>query len=354
MDETVVTSIIIVTYNSTGTIRQCLRNLQEFTHSPHEIIVFDNASTDETIAMVTSEFPGVRLVRSPENLGVAGANNLAVTHALGTVLAFLNPDLYVSEGWLEPLLECLESNPNVATASPAIRHLTTGEPIKAIGNEIYLSGLTYLQQSSETSRERAQIQVAVMSGACFLIKRELFERVGEFCKELFLYYDDTEFSIRLNMLGLKHLVVPGVVVTHDYHPSFGANKINYLERNRYLAILAYFPVWALLITLPVLILSEIMTWAFCLSRGKAYFDAKTRAWEGVFKQKTWLQERRRKYRELQKPSDNWLIGLSPFVNLQYLQAGILSRIGEVVLFIVGLPCMLLLRLVILLNRAIKG
>jgi len=354
MDETVVASIIIVTYNSTGTIRQCLQNLQDFTHTPHEVIVCDNASTDETVSIVTSEFPGVRVVRSPENLGVAAANNLAVTHALGKVLVFLNPDLYVSENWFEPLLECLESNSKVATASPAIRHLTKGEPIEAVGNEIYLSGLTYLQQRSETSGSRTYLPVTVMSGACFLIKRDLFEQVGEFCKELFLYYDDTEFSIRLNMLGLKHLVVPGVVVIHDYHPSFGANKINYLERNRYLAILAYFPVWALLITLPALVLSELMIWVFCLFKGKAFFDAKTRAWEGVFRQKTWLQERRRKYRELQKPSDNWLTGLSPFVNLQYLQAGFLSRIGEVVLFIIGLPCMLLLRLVILIMEAIKA
>ena len=354
MDENLVASIIIVTYNSAGTIRECLCSVQAFTHSPHEVIICDNASTDGTIDVIASGFPQVKLIRNTVNLGFAAANNLAASQASGRVLAFINPDLYVSENWFEPLLACLDSDPHIATASPAIRHLANLEPIEAIGNQIYLSGLTYLQEYKPAAKGEAETLITAFSGACFIIERQLFEQVEGFCEEHFLFYEDTDLSIRLSMLGLKHLALPAVKVTHDYHPSFTANKIFYLERNRYLTNLSVYPVWALVITLPAVILSELMIWAFCLLKGKVYLDAKARACVDFFKKKAWLQERRRHFRGPQRVSDNWLAGLSPFINLQYLKSGFISHFAEAVLYIIALPFVGLIRLVILLVKARKS
>jgi len=154
MDEPLVASMIIVTYNNTETIRQCLRFVQAFTHTPHEVIVCDNASTDDTVTIVSSEFPHVKLIRNTEILGFAAANNLGASQALGWVLEFINPDLYVSECWFEPLMNCLESDPNIPTTSPTIRHLAQPEAIEAIGNQVYLSGLTYLQKNRKGIKGR--------------------------------------------------------------------------------------------------------------------------------------------------------------------------------------------------------
>jgi len=186
------------------------------------------------------------------------------------------------------------------------------------------------------------------------MRRELFERVGGFCEDHFLYYEDTDLSIRLGMLGLKHLALPAVTVTHDYRPSFAANKIFYLERNRYLTNLSLYPVWALVLSLPVLIFSELMIWVFCLLKGKAYIDAKARACADIFKRKVWLQERRRWFRGSQKVSDAWLAGLKPFINLQYLQRGFLSQVAEAVLFVVALPFVGITRLVLLISGTEKS
>jgi N-acetylglucosaminyl-diphospho-decaprenol L-rhamnosyltransferase len=354
MDEPLVASIIIVTYNSAETIRQCLRCVQAFTHTAHEVIVCDNASTDDTVNIVSSEFPEAKLIRNTENLGFAAANNLGASQALGRVLAFINPDLYVSEGWFEPLMDCLESDPDIATISPAIRHLAQPEAIEAIGNQVHLSGLTYLQQIGAASRGKAEVPITAFSGACFVMRREHFEKVGVFCEDHFLYYEDTDLSIRLSMLGLKHLALPAVSVTHDYRPSFAANKVFYLERNRYLTNLSLYPVWALVLSLPAVIFSELMIWAFCLLKGKAYIDAKARACEDIFKRKVWLQERRRRFRGSHKVSDAWLAGLSPFINLQYLRRGFVSHVAEAVLFIVAVPFVGILRLVILINGTEKS
>lgn len=354
MDENLVASIIIVTYNSVGTVRECLRSVQAFTHSTYEVIICDNASSDDTVNIISSVLPQAKLVRNTENLGFAAANNLGASQASGRVLAFINPDLYVSENWFEPLLVCLESDPHVATASPAIRHLANLEPIEAIGNQIYLSGLTYLQKYKPAAKGEVETLISAFSGACFIIERQLFEQVGGFCEDHFLYYEDTDLSIRLSMLGLKHLALPAVTVTHDYHPSFTANKIFYLERNRYLTNLSVYPVWALAVTLPSIILSELMIWAFCLLKGKVYLGAKVRAWADIFNRKAWLQGRRKQYRGSQMASDLWLSGLSPFINLQYLKRGFISHVAEAVLYIVALPFVGLIRLVILLVKARKS
>lgn len=345
MDEPLVASIIIVTYNSAETIRQCLRCVQAFTHTPHEVIVCDNSSTDDTVNVISSEFPHVKLIRNAENLGFAAANNLGASLASGHLLAFINPDLYVSEGWFEPLMDPLKNDPNIATISPTIRHLAQPEAIEAIGNQVHLSGLTYLQKIGAASRGKAEVPITAFSGACFVMRRELFEQVGGFCEDHFLYYEDTDLSIRLGMLGLKHLALPAVTVTHDYRPSFAAKKIFYLERNRYLTNLSLYPVWAQLVSLPAVIFSELMTWAFCLLKGKAYIDAKARACADIFNRKLWLQERRRQFRGSQKVSDAWLSGLSPFINLQYLQHGFFSYVAEVAMFIVALPFVAFIRLV---------
>ena len=350
MDENLVASIIIVTYNSAGTVRECLRSVQAFTHGTYEVIVCDNASSDGTVNIISSELPQAKLIRNTENLGFAAANNQGASQATGRVLAFINPDLYVSENWLEPLLACLESGPNIGTASPAIRHLANLEPIAAIGNQIYLSGLTYLQKYGGASIRGTKVPITAFSGACFIIGQQLFEQVGGFCEDYFLYYEDTDLSIRLSMLGLEHLALPTVIVTHDYHPSFTANKIFYLERNRYLTNLSLYPAWALVITLPALIISELMIWVFCLVKGKVYLDAKARAWTDIFNRKAWLQGRRKQYRGPQMASDAWLSGLSSFINLQYLQGGFVSHIAELALFIVAIPFVGILRLLILLNR----
>ena len=354
MDENLVASIIIVTYNSAGTVRECLRSVQAFTHCTYEVIVCDNASSDDTINIISSKLPQAKLIRNTENLGFAAANNLGVSQASGRVLAFINPDLYVSEDWFEPLLDCLESDPRIATVSPAIRHLGNLEPITAIGNRIYLSGLTYLQKYGGASSRGTEVPITAFSGACFVIKRECFERVGGFCEDHFLYYEDTDLSIRLSMLGLKHLALPTVIVTHDYHPSFTANKIFYLERNRYLTNLSLYPAWALVITLPAIIISELMIWSFCLLKGKVYLDAKARAWVDIFIRKAWLQKRRRQCRGSQRTSDYWLAGLRPYINLQYLNSGFISHVAEAVLFIIALPFVGLLQLVILLIKAGKS
>ena len=104
-------SVIIVSWNARSYLRDCLDSIRQTgTSCVHEVIVVDNASSDGSPEMVAEQFPEVTLIRSMENLGFARANNLAIKHATGSMLALVNSDVIIHAGCLEKLAEFLEHN----------------------------------------------------------------------------------------------------------------------------------------------------------------------------------------------------------------------------------------------------
>src|SRR5271165_5247040 len=114
-------SVIIVSWNARGYLRDCLNSVRHTGASVlKEIIVVDNASTDSSPEMVAKEFPEVKLIQSNENLGFARANNLGMRYASGSMLAFVNSDVIVRPGCLQNLAAFLESRPEVGLAGPKV------------------------------------------------------------------------------------------------------------------------------------------------------------------------------------------------------------------------------------------
>src|SRR5919204_388230 len=97
-------------------------------------------------------------------------------------------------------------------------------------------------------------------GACFAVPRPLFARLGGFDERLFLYFEDTDLSLRARLAGHRCLAVPGAVVVHDHRPGFSPAKLRYLERNRWWTLLKLYRVRTLLALAPVLGLSEVVAW----------------------------------------------------------------------------------------------
>lgn len=345
-------SIIVITHNSKRTIRECLSELLNCSGKNCEVVVCDNASTDGTVGVIESEFISVKVIRNESNLGFAEANNIAVSHAKGKYLAFVNPDIYVSDGWLEPLLLHLQNNPNIGSVSPVINHGKPPKMIRSGGNRVYISGLTFLRNEAFDHSGSIRNVIAV-SGACFVLARSVFERINGFNQEFFLYHEDTDLSIRINLIGLTHVVLTSVTVTHDYQPSFSPQKIYYLERNRYLTYFSLFPIWTMIFSIVPLALSEMLIWAYCVMSGKAYIEAKAQSWREVKRLKTWLLDRRVAIQKGGNLDFAWLKELSPSVNLQYLNKGFLSRAAEIVLFIGSIPTLVLIRLILLITGS-KG
>jgi GT2 family glycosyltransferase len=285
-------SIIIVTFNGEQHIVDCLNSIQAQTYLQVEIIVYDNASTDQTVNLIRANFPEVNLVTSETNLGFAAANNAAAQIAKGEFLAFLNPDIIVEQNWLNPLIGTLKTETSTGAVTPQIAFMQNRNLVNTCGNTVHFSGVTYCQHYNQPIAYGKPYRVSAISGAAFLISQKLFAELGGFEAKLFMYYEDTDLSLRLCCAGFSCTAVPASIVYHDYTPTFSAQKIFYLERNRYLALFSLINWQLFMLMLPSLLLMECVSWGYAVLQGWPGISAKWQAWLDFFKLRHWLSHRR--------------------------------------------------------------
>lgn len=315
------TSIIIVTYNSASDILQCLTSLFATTGTLDEVIVYDNASSDGTQDLIRSSFPQAKLFEGSINIGFAAACNYGAQNSNSEFLAFINPDTIVESEWLLPLIEILNSDPTVGAVTPQIVFADQPEIVNTCGNQVHFSGITYCRGLGTPVSERRSVEVGAISGAAFVMRKQLFDDLGGFEDSFFMYYEDTDLSLRIRCAGLKCMAVYSAKVKHAYQPSFSSTKIFYLERNRYLALLSLMPWPILILMLPSLMFTELASWGYCIQKGKAAIFAKARSWLDLLKKRHWIINRRRQQRVC-NASKGWLVGLfSSRLQVQYIKNG---------------------------------
>ena len=292
-----------------------------------EILVVDNASSDGSDRIAEAEVErhdSVRLLRSPTNRGYAGAVNLGLAEARGTYVAVLNLDVVVSPGWLDPLISCLEATPGAGAVCPLIVLESDPGRINAAGQNVHVTGLGY-NRWLEQPRERAgtaPIRVSGLHGAAFLMRRDLFESIGGWNESGFLYHEDVELSWLLRLAGSDIYCVPASSVSHDYHLTMFPHKLFLLERNRWSMLLANTRAPTRVALSPLLALTELMMWGYCLLRGPAFLRAKLDSYRWISGNRERIGERRRFVERLRRRSDwgvvrglHWGYPVGQFVTL---------------------------------------
>ena len=301
-------SVIIVNYNGRTYLDRCLNALLIGFDPNDEIVLVDNASTDGSAEYVQQTFPGVRVVRSEVNLGFSGGCNLGVERATGQYLAFLNPDTVAVPGWLEPLIAALEANPQAGLATSKILLLAEPELINTCGNDMHFTGLTLCRgMGVNRSTLTNPAEVTAVSGAAFMIHRELFEALGGFDESFFMYMEDADLSWRARLAGYGCLYVPDSIVYHDYSLRFGPQKTFYQERNRYLLLLKGLRWPTLLVLLPALLLAEVVTWGFALICERQQLAHKIRAYGWIGQHWSQILTSRGQVQALRRVQDHDLI-----------------------------------------------
>jgi GT2 family glycosyltransferase len=289
--------------------------------------VVDNASSDgsDSIAQSAAErHESVRLLRSPTNRGYAGAVNFALTEARGDYVAVLNMDVVVDPNWLDPLISFFEANPEAAVACPLIVLESDPGRINAAGQNVHVTGLGF-NRWLEQPRERADgrpFRVSGLHGAAFLIRREDLESIGGWDESGFLYHEDVELSWLLRLAGREIYCVPASTVSHDYHLTMFAHKLFLLERNRWSMLLANTRGLTRLALSPLLAVSELMMWGYCLLRGPSFLRAKLDSYRWISGNSERIRERRRFVDSVRRRSDwgvlrglHWAYPLDQFVTL---------------------------------------
>jgi hypothetical protein len=292
-----------------------------------EVLVVDNASSDGSERLadeVAERNEAVRVLRSPTNRGYAGAVNLALAEARGDYVAVLNMDVVVSPGWLDPLIAFLERTPDAGAVCPLIVLESDPGQINAAGQNIHVTALGFnrwLGEPRETAGS-APFRVSGLHGAAFLMRRQDLEAIGGWDESGFLYHEDVELSWLLTLAGKEIHCVPGSTVSHDYHLTMFPHKLFLLERNRWSMLLANTGGLTRLALSPLLALSELMMWGYCLLRGPSFLRAKLDSYRWISTHRERIRKRRGFVESLRRRSDwgvlrrmHWGYPVDQFVTL---------------------------------------
>jgi N-acetylglucosaminyl-diphospho-decaprenol L-rhamnosyltransferase len=221
-------SIVIVTYNSEHIIQQTLNSiLSEITDQDIEIIVVDNNSQDETVDVISRNFPIVKLIKSQENLGYGRGNNLGVSHSNGEYLVIVNPDVALSLGAVLTMVDFLNNHPLVGMVGPRtvdsdgnISYTARPNYTVARISARYL-GLTKLWPRLAYGKYLQLIRQTVkpfdadwLQGSCFVIRREIYQQVKGFDDNFFLFMEDVDLCDRIWQSGWRITFHPNAKVSH--------------------------------------------------------------------------------------------------------------------------------------------
>jgi GT2 family glycosyltransferase len=266
-------AVVLVNYLDYGRayLADCYASLAAQTYPADRLTVFmvDNGTTPEIAALVGRLAPGARLLHNPVNLGWGGGNNTAIRVAMQEgvdYLVMLNMDTIVASDWLERLVEAAARKPDVHIfQSKLLLHGTT--KLNSLGNRIHYLGYGYCNGYGREDAAASAMTVDYASGAAMLIRREVFERIGLFREDYFLYYDDMEFCWRARLAGFNVGLADQSVCHHKYDFTAKLGMVYYLERNRLLTVLTLERVPTLLLTAPCLIVSGVVVAACFIVRG---------------------------------------------------------------------------------------
>ncbi len=257
-------SVIIVTYNHRKYMEECLSSV--LANDPLEVIVVDNMSIDGTVELIEKEFPQVKLIKNPRNLGYGGGNNLGVRHARGEYVVILNPDTKVEKNWLEELLKPLKKEEKLITTPKILTY--DGSRINTCGNIEHFTGLTFTRGLNEHPDKFGEFRyISGFSGACFAMRRSEYLELEGFDENFLTYMEDAEFSWRAHARGFRILYVPTSIVYHDYELKVPPKKIYHLEKGRYIILRKYLTWKELLMMSPSLTMTEMLTWGYSVLRG---------------------------------------------------------------------------------------
>lgn len=288
-------SVVIVNFNTRLLLQKCIDSIiEKFGGISHEIIVVDNNSKDGSVEMVQRRYPGTVLIKNDYNAGFSKANNQGIKIAKGRYVILANSDTEVRHDGLGKMLDFMDENPKVGMLGPKLllpdgsiqpsassftnlfkimarelrlKHLLFSEDIKEVlarrFNSILGSSLrSYLSVYDGADSPR---WVDWLGAAFLIIRREVFDDVGYWDEDFFMYGEDEDFQLRAVSKGWKAVYYPGFEVLHHAGASGKGNPLVLAEWYRSCILLwhKHRPLWGVIIVRTIVFVSFGMRYIFC-------------------------------------------------------------------------------------------
>ena len=335
---TSITAVIVHYHEEPAQLRAAIDSLLAQTRPPVEILILDNERSGELAATLEGYGPEVRSIDCGSNRGFV-AVNLAAARASGDLLVCLNPDARAHEDCLALLAAQADADPTVAVVGAQIL-LDDGVTRNAGANPLHPTGISPAGGYGEPREHGEAREAIVVSGACFLARRDAFLAIGGFVEDFFLYYEDVDLCWRTWIAGARVLYCPDAVVRHSYDFGGSAGKWFLLERNRLSAVLANYEARTLALLAPLLALTELGLLVVAAAGG--WLPQKLRAYGSLYGARRRLVEHRRAVQGSRRRSDGEILGLFE----DRLDPHLLPRAGAALANLVCVPYLFALRRVV--------
>ncbi|HEY3251748.1 MAG TPA: glycosyltransferase family 2 protein [Ignavibacteria bacterium] len=248
-------SIIIVNYDVFEDVTKCISSINEtIKNLSYEIFVVDNNSSDRSIERIDKLFLNVHLINLNENRGFGQANNAAVVHAAGKYLLFVNPDIIFLENTINRLYFYLESNSSAGCAGPLI--IRPDNKIQYYYTFFPSAYSRLMQEFGFYERAPAMKRrkydfinknikygnpflVDWVLGACMLMPRQIFNRLGGFDESFFLYEEEVDLLYRMKKEGFDTYILPDVKVIHNHNTATSKLGFAFIRYHGFRSVIIY-------------------------------------------------------------------------------------------------------------------
>lgn len=205
------TAVVILNYNGEKFLRQFLPSVLHYSKEA-EIVVADNASTDTSLHVLATEFPTVRIISLAKNYGFCGGYNRALKEVTADYYVLLNSDVEVTEGWLEPVIQVMEDDANIAAVQPKIKSYhqknyfeyagAAGGFLDSLGYPFCRGRLfDYIEKDNGQYNDVREIFWA--TGACMVVRASVYNQLEGFDEDFFAHMEEIDLCWRMKQAGYK-------------------------------------------------------------------------------------------------------------------------------------------------------
>lgn len=222
-------SICIVSWNTSEKLRECLQSIYRHTEGLNiEVLIFDNASSDNTVEMIKNNYPQVILIDNQTNIGFGRGNNALIIKSKGKYILLINPDIIIIEPCFKKMIGFLKANPQAGVVGCKLVNMNGSiqksyfekfpTPISELFWGMMLHKIYNLSIFHTKKNITSDVEVAWLVGGCMLFRRDILKTIKGFDERYFMYGEDLDLCFRLRKMDLKVYYLPKITMLH-YHGS---------------------------------------------------------------------------------------------------------------------------------------